>query len=287
MNQQIPVFYLNNNTTFSAAKFIWLLLRYEMLVVSTFDDVGCVRRRLDFLIEVFEHKLQRSLPRPDVLSDCEVGGVLGGVDIVGAIDFDELYARDLFYKKLCRLEGNGIDPSKYRKNNNAQHNKESIKYGYHSESGKTGFKLKKTQHNEITSQDHNQPDTTIFEPSSPTDNLAQQKRFEKNNENESLNLKINITGKDGRKFIAIYKNDEPQELIEGWNAIRNNDLDQTTNIIIRLNINCLHEILKSENITDTIKQELIRGRLLITSDSPINTQKILKLFGEIILPSCG
>ncbi|MDR1291621.1 MAG: hypothetical protein LBK06_10510 [Planctomycetaceae bacterium] len=108
MSELTPIFDIDGGV-FSAAKFIWLLLRYDLLVVKTAREVGEVRKQLESVIETFEHKLQRSLPRPEIFA---ANNTIEFADTIPAGEPDN----DQLFKRLKQLETSALNANWYQKN---------------------------------------------------------------------------------------------------------------------------------------------------------------------------
>ncbi|MDR1053158.1 MAG: hypothetical protein LBL39_03190, partial [Planctomycetaceae bacterium] len=108
MSELTPIFDIDGEA-FSAAKFIWLLLRNDLLVVKTAKEIGDVRKQLESVIETFEHKLQRSLPRPEIFAD---NNAIKTVNTIPANEPDD----DQLFKRLKQLETSTLNANWYQKN---------------------------------------------------------------------------------------------------------------------------------------------------------------------------
>ncbi|MDR2168756.1 MAG: hypothetical protein LBP59_01275 [Planctomycetaceae bacterium] len=103
------VFYFDIDALFfSAAEFIWLLVRNDLLVVKTALDINAATKQVETIIENFEHKLQRSLPRPEIFNVAEI-------ESIAAIPASKPDG-DPFFTKLKQLESGAVNFNCYRKN---------------------------------------------------------------------------------------------------------------------------------------------------------------------------
>ncbi|MDR1477350.1 MAG: hypothetical protein LBJ00_00230, partial [Planctomycetaceae bacterium] len=107
MNELTPIFDVDGEL-FSSARFIWFLLRYDLLVVKTMREIGGVKKQLDSIAENFEHKLQRSLPRPEIITGNDE---IKTVDIFQVSEPDD----DQLYKRLKQLEAAAVNVNWYQK----------------------------------------------------------------------------------------------------------------------------------------------------------------------------
>ncbi|MDR1484680.1 MAG: hypothetical protein LBT09_07630 [Planctomycetaceae bacterium] len=107
MDERILIFDIDDEP-FSSAKFIWFLVRCDFLVVKTAREIDTAKKQIETVIENFEHKLQRSLPRPEILSAAEIK--TANITTVGKP------SNDTFFTKLKQLESSAVISACYRKN---------------------------------------------------------------------------------------------------------------------------------------------------------------------------
>ncbi|MDR2641797.1 MAG: hypothetical protein LBC74_03270 [Planctomycetaceae bacterium] len=109
MIKELTPFFDIDEKPFSSAAFIWLLLRYDLLVVKTAQEINAAQEQLEIIIENFEHKLQRSLPRPEIVSASDKITTDNATPNIKPNN-------DPFFTKLKQLESSTRTINCYRKN---------------------------------------------------------------------------------------------------------------------------------------------------------------------------
>ncbi|MDR2346395.1 MAG: hypothetical protein LBE18_10040 [Planctomycetaceae bacterium] len=102
---------------FSLSKFIWQLIRCDSLVVITSQSLPGSKKQLEMILEKFEHRLQRSLVRPEIIPVSELTAITN-INFMPVPDFSE----DQLFTKLQQLESSTVEVNLYRKNVNTTAN---------------------------------------------------------------------------------------------------------------------------------------------------------------------